>query len=376
MEEVPAAPVEEMEAPVPGMERVPEAIVMPAVSIELVDYPLSVAVGQDIKVSWNVSGGDKATHSAVHYGFESKPGTFTLDVGPAGAGYPSLTTEFASGEFALPKDFEAVFKADKAGKLYFRAHAIIGGMNYWTEEKSIEVKGVPGVEIIGIPGKVTLGDSFQVTWIVNGEGLKATHTALHYGMDSRPGTFGLDVGPAGAGYVSLTPEFVSGDYGLPMEFKSTVKAEQAGVLYIRAHAIIDGKNYWTAEKTVEVVRGPGIEITILPSSGSVGSEIKVSWRVFGEGASATHTAVHYSYESKPGTFGLDVGPAGAGYAFLTPQYASGSYALPMDFTVGFRPDAAGKIYLRAHAIIGGMNYWTDERVIQIGSGIYGGGGGY
>ncbi len=262
-------------------------------------------------------------------------------------------------------DFTDVFKVDKSGVVYFRAHAIVDGKNYWTDEKSVTVKDVPSVEITSIPEKVAQGEVIQVTWIARGQSLKAIHTALHYGLDSKAGTLGLDVGPTVAGYSFLTSEFLSGDYALPMEFKSSIKAEEAGILYIRAHAVVDGKNYWTAEKQIQVLKGPGIEMTSLPTKVIVGTDLTVIWRVFGDGLRATHTAVHYGYQSKPGTFGLDVGPTAAGYTSLTSEFASGDYALPMDFTAAFKPNNAGALYLRAHAIIGGKNYWTDEKIVTV-----------
>ncbi len=377
------------EAPTEKMEKAPEASMEQKVSIEQVDAPASVFVGQDIRISWRVAGGDlRAMHTAVHYGFESKPGTFGFDVGPAGAGYQSLTTEFVSGEFALPKDFVTIFRVDKAGVVYFRVHAMVDGKNYWTDEKSIVVKEIPSIEITVIPEKVREGETFQVAWVVKGRGLRATHSALHYEADSKPGEIGLDKGPQDVGYPQLTTGFLSGDYALPMEFKAEVKADIVGVLYIRAHVIVDEKHYWTAEKRVEVIRGPGIVITSLPSKVTVGADLKVTWQVFGDDLRATHTAVHYGYESKPGTFGLDVGPAGAGYPSLTTQFASGDFVLPMEFSASFKPDSSGKIYLRAHAIVEGKNYWTEEQVVTVerivsggysGSGTYSGGtigGGY
>ncbi len=362
------------EAPAEEMEKAPE-VAAPAVTIELVDVPTSAVVGHDIRVSWRVIGGDlRATHSAVHYDYESKPGMFGLDIGPAASGYPSLTKDFVSGDFALPMDFSVAFEPDKAGTIYFRAHAIVGGKNYWTDERSVVVKDVPSVEITSIPEKVAQGDVIKVTWMVKGQGLKATHTALHYGKESKAGAFGLDVGPAASGYPSLTAGFLSGEYALPMEFNGEIKAEEAGIIYLRAHAIVDGKHYWTAEKMIEVLQGPGVTLTSLPSKVIVGTDLKISWRVLGDGLTATHTAIHYGYVSKQGTFDLDVGPSAAGYPSLTSEFASGNFALPMDFSTAFKPSAAGTLYLRVHATIGGKHYWTDEKSVTVAS--LSGGGGY
>lgn len=93
--------------------------------------------------------------------------------------------------------------------------------------------------------------------------------------------------------------------------------------------------------------------------------MKASWRLVGDNIRATHTAIHYGYESKPGVFNLETTPLEAGYPSLTSEFSSGDCPLSQEFTLTILPPKAGPLYFRAHAIIDGRKYWTDENVVAI-----------
>lgn len=63
----------------------------------------------------------------------------------------------------------------------------------------------------------------------------------------------------------------------------------------------------------------------------------------------------------------DVSPSASGYSHLTPDHASGSFDLPQTFSASITPDTAGTLYYRAHAIVNGLNYWTNEMSISVSS---------
>ena len=110
------------------------------ISITSVQAPASVAADSSFAVSWAITGPEKAIpHTAVHYDTASHPGDFSLDVAPGDSGYPSLTPEFASGEFNIPNTFTVSMQAPESEVLYYRVHAIIDGNNYWTSERMITV---------------------------------------------------------------------------------------------------------------------------------------------------------------------------------------------------------------------------------------------
>lgn len=116
----------------------------------------------------------------------------------------------------------------------------------------------PPVTLQGLPAKALAGPPLVVTWQVkpkDGATTTITHTAVHYDTASHPGELATDVSPAAAGYKELTPDFAQGEYQVPRAF-SVKLTPPAGQLYLRAHAIIDGEQYWTDETVVAVVSNP------------------------------------------------------------------------------------------------------------------------
>lgn len=110
----------------------------PGASVEVLNAPATAVAGQGFVVSWRVNNPTQVNipHTAVHYGQESKSEPLTLK------SYPSLTTP-KNG--TIPAEFSANITINKAGVTYFRAHAIIDGANYWSEEKMITISAPANV---------------------------------------------------------------------------------------------------------------------------------------------------------------------------------------------------------------------------------------
>ncbi len=116
----------------------------PQHSLELMDSPSDVKAGDEFTITWKVNAvpATSLAHTAIHYSTESNPGEYSLDATPALSGYPSLTPEYASGNFSIPDTFSANVTAPNTSKIYFRVHAVIDGKNYWTLEYAINVEGM------------------------------------------------------------------------------------------------------------------------------------------------------------------------------------------------------------------------------------------
>ncbi len=116
------------------------------------------------------------------------------------------------------------------------------------------------VILLNYPGSAAQGQEYDVSWrVLSSEPMGIEHTAVHYGYVSVPGVLGTDVLPANSGYALLTaPQ--SG--AIPNSFSDKIIAEQAGTLYLRPHAIIDGRNYWGNEAaiTANPVETKGLKI--------------------------------------------------------------------------------------------------------------------
>ncbi len=108
------------------------AMPTPGASVEVLNAPATAVAGQGFVVSWRVNSPTQVNiqHTAIHYGPVSKSGPLTL------ASYPSLTTPISG---MIPAEFNTTIVINKAGGIYFRAHAIIGGANYWSDERMITI---------------------------------------------------------------------------------------------------------------------------------------------------------------------------------------------------------------------------------------------
>ncbi|MBI4018330.1 MAG: hypothetical protein HY368_01865 [Candidatus Aenigmarchaeota archaeon] len=106
---------------------------------------------------------------------------------------------------------------------------------------------------VDVPGSVVVNQSFKATWRVESSSRKQiTHTAAHFDYMSHGSEFTTETTPAASGYPMLTQDFARGLHSIPDTFTASITPAQEGTLYIRGHAIIDGKNYWTDEKKIEV----------------------------------------------------------------------------------------------------------------------------
>lgn len=108
--------------------------------VKVLSYPNSVNVGQSIKVIWRVESPEteEINHTAVHYDTQYHPGIFSTTKTPAESNYPNLTPVQKG---TIPATFTAQIPTSESGKIYFRAHAIIDGKHYWSEEMEVDVVG-------------------------------------------------------------------------------------------------------------------------------------------------------------------------------------------------------------------------------------------
>ena len=225
------------------------------------------------------------------------------------------------------------------------------------------------VAVTSAPITVETGKAFQVSWTVNGTGT-VTHSAVHYDYSSHPGTFGTDVAPAASGYPYFPKDYAAINMSAPASFTVSITPNVTGALYFRAHAIVDGKQYWTDEMALTVTVAPAVQetrvvITSAPATAESGKPFQISWGVEGPAETITHTAVHYDYATHPGTFGETTAPAASGYPYFPKDFAAINMTAPRGFAANITPNMTGTLYFRGHAIVGGKHYWTDEMTMAV-----------
>ncbi|MDO8425651.1 MAG: hypothetical protein Q7T01_04040 [bacterium] len=102
------------------------------------------------------------------------------------------------------------------------------------------------------------------------------------------------------------------------------------------------------------------------ASAALGEAVSFRWEVRAPvGASAVHTAIHWGSVSVPGTLGYEVAPDATAYSEFLSDYATGQHALPREFTGAIIFPQPGTSFLRAHAVIDGVNVWSPEHQIVI-----------
>jgi plastocyanin len=89
--------------------------------------------------------------------------------------------------------------------------------------------------------------------------IEITHTAVHWDSVPHP----EPTGPAEYGDNLTAPEQGT----IPANFSAELSFAEAGTYYYRAHAIIEGENYWSEEQTV-AVGGTGTTQTVAIASGT------------------------------------------------------------------------------------------------------------
>jgi hypothetical protein len=221
------------------------------------------------------------------------------------------------------------------------------------------------VEVLTAPATAEAGHSFEVTWKVNSPVEKnITHTAVHYGNESKSEPLTLQ------SYPSLTtPQGGK----IPASFRANITINNPGVLYFRAHAIIDTVFYWSPEQTITITpapivsgTAPTIKVTSYPSIVNGDATFNIQWEVSGgTQGSISQTAIYWGYTS-----------GGANISNYPRASSVQSGKTPAKFSAQFTAPSSGSIYVRAYAKVDGVDVYSQEYPITINPRYTGGGGGY
>ena len=111
------------------------------------------------------------------------------------------------------------------------------------------------VTITSIPTLAMTNEPIPITWQIDGSGT-TFHTALHYDSIGRKN-------PAGASdYAYASTYFcTSKSCNLPNNFSDAVVINAPGTYFLRAHLVVDGKNYWSDEKTIVISQNQNMNST-------------------------------------------------------------------------------------------------------------------
>ncbi|CAG1003489.1 hypothetical protein METP3_03523 [Methanosarcinales archaeon] len=214
---------------------IPTQTQQPGTSVDILNAPGTAVPGKSFDVIWRVNSPDEKTipHTAIHYGPQSKAEPLTL------TSYPDLT-QVQSG--TIPANFSAKIIINSTGTTYFRAHAIIDGVNYWSPEKIITVSAPAIITITSIPGRPVENSNYTIKWQVSG-GTAGDVSKTELLWDFKKGNATV------TDYSQSTPSMTG---KTPMEFSQTLKAGPSSTIYFRAHAIVDGMEIFSDEKQMTI----------------------------------------------------------------------------------------------------------------------------
>jgi len=224
------------------------------------------------------------------------------------------------------------------------------------------------VTLVDAPKEIATGVNATFTWRVDGSSTTINHTAVHIGTVSNPAELGKEVAPADTSYTEMVKDFASGNFTVPLQFVGNHVITTPGTYYFRVHAAVKDKNYWSDEYTVVVTQGETdykISLFSPPAETVTKSIVTFTWRVDGPPTTINHTAIHYGRTSTPGVLGKEITPDDTQYNLLTQDFASGNYGVPLQFIANTNIATVGAYFYRAHAVINGENYWTDEQELEV-----------
>lgn len=235
------------------------------------------------------------------------------------------------------------------------------------------------VTLIDAPKEAEAGNVATFTWRVD-TGSPATihHTSVHMGTASNPGELGKDVKPADTTYTEMVPDFVNGDYNIPLQFVGNITMVNEGKYYYRVHAQVKDKNYWSDEFSFDVIKAAttsggykisllyppkSVSLNVLPTGekeATMGGLVNFTWRIDGSPAVINQTAVYYGLVSNPGVLDDKVETSDTKYTDFVKDFANGKYNIPLQFVGNTNVTTAGTYYYRAYALVGGKNIWSPE----------------
>lgn len=228
-----------------------------AYKITFIDSPIEFMEGGQVSFTWSIDGPSRTIHkSVVYFGTMDTPGILTNDVAPADTKYTDSVKDFIAGDFVVPIKFVGNAVIAKPGKYYVRVYALIGSDNYWSEERMFTVKPlpIPGYEtnLVNYPQKVKLNENSAFTWEITGPQAITGFTAIVGAKESKSGKLDETVDLTKTPYKVLVKDFTNGAYAIPLRYIGNTIMPEYGTYYIRALAIINGKNIWSDEYTLSV----------------------------------------------------------------------------------------------------------------------------
>lgn len=228
------------------------------------------------------------------------------------------------------------------------------------------------VQLSSVPASATVNQSFSVSWSVSGGG-KGEITGASVRWDINPGKDARDYVTGSTVFRGKTPTTFNADMNAP---------SSPGVLYIRAFATVDGKEYSSDEETVRV--GDVVHINIFDYPIEVRPEdlVYVRWQIEG-GVPGKISSTELLWSTRSGAVPSDYLKYQSPTEEGAPQNLTGGEPpkftemytgkTPQNFTVSFTapsadnmlPEESKRVYVRVYAVVDGQEYLSEEKSVYV-----------
>ncbi len=218
------------------------------------------------------------------------------------------------------------------------------------------------ITLISVPKELTEGDNTTFTWSVNGLPTTIHTSAIYYGTTSDSGALTKNASPDDTSYTGVVKDFIQGSYDIPLQFVGNARYAKPGTYFFRGYALINGKHYWTEERTFIVKPIPKNEIRIInpPTKLNHGENVTFTWDIIGPNATTGFSAIVAGKVSKPGPLDATIDTTMTPYSIIVHEYTAGTFNIPLRFIGNTSISEPGVYYFRAIAFINGKNIWSDE----------------
>jgi hypothetical protein len=299
--------------------------VLAEVTVTLIaNRPEYCTVGTGFPYTWTVTGG---TPQGVNC-LEWETGTSAT---PPATPFRNNTANTFSAPYG-----KSVPAPATTGYIYVRAHAKVGGQDYFSAVRTVRVN--PVIEITSAPisyfQPVAPGSSVTIGWKVYGA--TPTHNHIEWVATSRAST-------------GARPPFNQRSQDCPTQPSQatiTMPAQGADLVYFQIYAVVDGREYRSDERSFDI-RMPKITITRCPTDEVVGMPIAVIWSIDGWNAGPGNRIVW-----------------GGSPAALTNASANAPVRETCTASVT-APATVGKISLRVRADINGQTYESEVKTVTV-----------
>jgi len=110
------------------------------------------------------------------------------------------------------------------------------------------------IEFAKIPDTLKINQSGAFSWKVDAPNSFSTKTTgIYWNYESSPSALTKYDSPKAVAYHNYTEDYSTGLFRLPDTFDLNLKFSRAGVVYLRAYALIDNDHLWTQERQIKII---------------------------------------------------------------------------------------------------------------------------